>query len=136
MPIISTKKINGGSQYIIVLEEFTTTDATPAVSYSYPIIQSQCVKVQIEYTAYSSDFTLAASGELFSTFVRASGNVSRSSGTGTGGLDGTVQGNFPNAEPKPDLIANTSTNAIDITLTGKASTTIKWHIILNISPYI
>lgn len=113
----------------------STTDAIPTVLYSYPVSTSQCVKARVQYTAYKTDFSLGASGDLFSTFIRASGNISRASGSGTGGLDGTVQGNFPNAEPKPDLVANTSTNAIDVTVTGKASTNITWQIKLTITPY-
>lgn len=113
-----------------------TTDATPTVLYSYPISTSQCVKARVQYTAYKTDFTLGASGDLFSTFARtSSGNIIRVSGTGTSGLDGTVQGNFPNAEPKPDLVANTSTNMIDVTVTGKANTNITWQIKLTITPY-
>lgn len=136
MAQIINNNYNGFLETIISVDEFTTTDATPIVAYSYPIAQSQCVKVKIEYTAYKSDFSLASSGELFSTFVRASaGNIVRSSGSGTGGLDGTTQGNFTNAQPKPDLVANTSTQNIDVTPTGKASTTIKWHFKLTITPY-
>lgn len=114
----------------------STADATPTVLYSFPVSQAQCVKARVQYTAYKTDFTLAASGDLFSTFARATGaNLVRTSGTGTGGLDGIVQGNFPNAEPKPDLVANTSTNSIDVTVTGKAATNITWQIKLTINPF-
>lgn len=121
---------------IVITATGSTADATPTVVYSYPVGQAKCVKVRVEYTAYKTDFTLGASGDLFSTFIRATGgSIVRSSGSGTGGLDGTVQGNFPNAEPRPDLVANTSTNSIDVTLTGKASTNITWQIKLTIIPY-
>lgn len=123
-----------GSSY--TLPAFTTTDATPTIVYSYPIAVSQCVKTKVEYTAYKSDFTLGASGDLFSTFVRSSsGNIVRSSGSGTGGLDGIVQGNFSGTQPKPDLVANTSTQSIDVTLTGKNSITIIWQLKLTFLPY-
>lgn len=114
----------------------STNNASPTVAYSYAVGESKCIKMRVEYTAYKTDFSLGASGDLFSTFIRAAaGNIIRSSGTGTGGLDGIVQGNFPNAEPKPDLVANTSTQSIDVTLTGKASTSITWQIKLTIIPY-
>lgn len=114
----------------------STTDATPSVVYSYPVVEAKCIKCRVEYTAYKTDFTLGSSGDLFSTFIRATGgSIVRSSGSGTGGLDGIVQGNFPNAEPKPDLVANTSTNNIDVTLTGKVATSITWQIKLTIIPY-
>lgn len=113
-----------------------TTDATPTVLYSYPVSASSCVKARVQYTAYKTDYTLGASGDLFSTFARTSnGNIVRVSGAGTGGLDGMVQGNFDNAEPKPDLVANTSTNMIDVTVTGKAGINITWKIKLTITPY-
>lgn len=114
----------------------STTDATPTVLYSYPISISQCVKARVQYTAYKTDFTLGASGDLFSTFARTSGgNIVRVSGSGTGGLDGITQGNFTNAQPKPDLVPNTSTNMVDVTVTGKNATNITWNIKLTITPY-
>lgn len=110
-----------------------TEDATPTVIYSYPVGVNKCIKCKMEYTAYKEDFTTGASGDLFATFLRANGGLSRTGGTGSSGLDGVIQGNFSGSEPKPDLIVNS--NNIDVTLNGKDNTNIIWQVKLTIIPY-
>lgn len=111
-----------------VVESVTTTDATPTVLYSIPLGESRASFIQAKCIALQSDFSAAQSIDIQAGFRRASGgNVIKSTPANNKGFE-VSNGDFAGAVPSLDLVANTGTQTIDVQATGKAATTIKWHI--------
>jgi hypothetical protein len=113
-------------------QSFTTTNNTPTVAFSVPIPAASAAFVQVDFVATNSTFSSAAGGDAEAIFTRtAAGNVVRATGNG-GLLDAaiTLMGNFT-LMPKAEIVANTTTQAADIRLTGIAATTITWTFTIN-----
>lgn len=113
-----------------VPESVTTTDATPTVMYSIPLGVQRASFVQAQLIAIKSDFSAAQAIFLQSAFRRMTGgNVIKATPTNNSGFQAS-NGDFTGIAPKIDLVANTSTQTIDLVVTGKAATTIKWQVVL------
>lgn len=115
-----------------IIDPYQTTNATQQTAYSIPISQNQGAFVTASFAAIQSDFSASAAGTTTAVFLRATGDVARTSTNTNTGLMTTVMGTFPGAEPSLDVVANTSTQSIDFKVTGKASTTINWNIDIQI----
>lgn len=112
----------------IVIDPFQTTDATPTLVYAFPVAQNQGVKVVVDSLALNNTFSAVVSLEdIVSTFLRATGNVARTSVADTSGTQGGVQGNFATPQPSITITANTTNQTIEIKAIGKAATTINWN---------
>lgn len=105
-----------------------TTDNTPTVIASIPVPQNKGYMVDVYCNAFKSDKTAILGGYVIACFNRATGNVARTDATVSKGLIQDLLSNFSNPQPSIDIKANTSTQAIDIEITGKTSTTIDWKL--------
>lgn len=111
-----------------VLERVQTTNATPAVAYSVPLGQGRASFIQAKAIAIQSDFSHSQSLDIQAGFRRASGgNVTKSTPANNRGFL-ISSGDFTGASPDIDLVANTSSQTIDVQITGKAATIINWYI--------
>lgn len=116
----------------VIIDPYQTTNATQSTAYSMPIGQSQGASVTVSFTAINSGFSNIAAGKIEATFLRASGNLSRTAVTSNAGLMQSVLGNFTGTQPSVDIAADTGTNAIDFKVTGKVSATINWNLEIEI----
>lgn len=114
-----------------VFDKATTTNATPLVVASIPLAENRVSRFSLEVVAIKSDYTAAQEMDVVAVFRRAAGgNIARSTNTNGLGLPRLLSGgDFTGIAPSVNLVANTSTQSIDVTVTGKASTTIYWHFI-------
>jgi hypothetical protein len=96
-----------------------TVGAQSKTIVSYPISQNSVVNLMVYFTAVNSAFSLAKTGYLVGTALRATGNVILQSVPiidAVGSLTSTI-----------GLAANTGTQNIDVNITGVLVTTINWH---------
>lgn len=118
---------------IRVLVSSQTTNATPAVVYSIPLGQLRATSAEAHATVIQSDFSKAGSVFCEGVFRRASGgNITRASAN-NGNATPLLRsiGDFAGQMPSIDLVANVGTQSIDVTVIGKAATTLNWHIEIN-----
>lgn len=99
----------------------TTTDATATTVFSFKVGASKHVLITALVLVRKSDYSLSSSQNLTVGFLRGSGNVSRQ-----GSIISNIISNFPVLKPTVDLQANTSTQSIDVVVTGLAATTLVW----------
>ena len=113
---------------IEIPDGYTTTDATTTTAFSISVSTNRVFYIQVRFLYNISDYSAAGLMVLEGTFRRASGNIVRAS-QNSGIIPPIIKssGDFTGQQPSCDLVANTSTNAIDIKITGKASTTINWQ---------
>jgi hypothetical protein len=112
-----------------VFSSVTTTGATPMVAASVGLGESRATYFHARVIALQSDFSALHALNVQAGFRRAvDGDVTRATSGGGAGLPySTSSGDFPGKAPSVDLVANPSTQTIDIVVTGKALTTIHWH---------
>lgn len=112
-----------------VFDKLTTTDATPTVAGSVSLGSGKASYFEVKAFAVQSDFSALQALDVQAGFRRpVGGNVVRATSVGGSGLPYIASsGDFGNKAPTIDLVANTSTQTIDIVVTGKAETTIHWH---------
>lgn len=121
--ITSSGTINQANTYITVKRlcqtQVTTTNSTQTTAFSIAVPQNENYVVKVKILAYQSDYSKSNSGEVLGVFVRGTGNVSR---------DGTLIKNTSGALSGAgiDMVANTSTQAIDIKISGTSATVI-WN---------
>lgn len=112
---------------IRVPEIFQTTNAVQQTAVQIDVPASTAWYIKVRAVAYQSDFSKSASYEEEACFRRASaGNVIRASANG--GVSKPILSALGDFIILPDLdvVANTSSQTIDIKVTGIASTTINW----------
>lgn len=99
--------------------QVTTNNSTQTTAFSISVPQNKNLVIKIRLLAYQSDYSKSNSGEILGVFVRGTGNVSR---------DGTLIKNTSGALSGAgiDLVANTSTQAIDVKISGTSATVI-WN---------
>ncbi len=113
---------------IRVIDSVTTTDATPTVIYSVPLGQGRASFIQAKAVAIRSDFGAMQALDIQAGFRRATGgNVTKATTGSNKGFE-ISNGDFTALEPSINLIANTSSQTIDVQVTGKSANTIKWYI--------
>lgn len=104
-----------------------TTDATPTVVYSIPLIEGRAIFAEARCLAIKSDFSELQVLSLMCGFRRASGgNVTKATSVDNKGF-GISNGDFSVPLPSLNIVANTSAQTVDVEVTGKAATTINWH---------
>lgn len=110
-----------------LIEMVQTADATPTVGYSISLGETRQSFGTFRITAVLPDRSMMSTFKVEAGFRRATGgNVTRiafpqiaTQTDWTGGVS---------TRPSVDVVANTGTQSIDVTLTGKAATTINWYI--------
>ncbi len=107
-----TKKSLGQTQV-------TTNNSTQTTAFSIPVPQNKNMVVKIRLLAYQSDYSKSNSGEILGVFVRGTGDVSRD-GTLIKSTSGALSG------AGIDMIANASTESIDVKISGTSATVI-WN---------
>lgn len=105
----------------IVIE---TNGNTPTVVYSIPVAEYKVAYVEVFAAALENDFSNGAVGKVTRLFGRAGGNV-----TAVGVAQSqVVVTTFANPQPQLNLVANTTTQSIDVVATGKAGLILRWWI--------
>lgn len=99
----------------------STSNATPTVAYSVPLSTAQAVYIDINYINTTAAHTNAMSGEVKGLFYRAAGNITQG-----GSLVSQVINTLALSTATVTIVANTSTQKADITITGIAATTVNW----------
>lgn len=105
-------------------QQVTTNSSTQQTAFSIPVPQNKNMIIKIRMLAYQSDYSKSNSGEVLGVFVRGTGNVSR---------DGTLIKNTSGALSGAgiDMIANTSTQSVDIKISG-TSATVVWNFAIDL----
>lgn len=99
-----------------------TTDATATVVASISVAEVQSVFVKAYFNGRKDDATAAIGREVSGTFRRASGgNV-----TLVGALQGAAQ--TDGVTPAATLVANTTTQTVDLQVTGIAAQNWSWEV--------
>lgn len=113
-----------------VFDSVTTANATPLVAGSVLLGSGRASFFQIKAFAVKSDISALQALNAQAGFRRPSGgNITRATTINGNSLPYLESsGDFGSKSPTIDLVANTSTQAIDIVVTGLAATTIKWYI--------
>lgn len=117
-PTYAKTKINTG--------KVQTTDATATTIFSVPMPASSSCFVNISFACSNAAFTTGlAQTPITGYFLRsAAGNVVSAGTTVAVGLNISLAVN----PPVLTMVANTSTQSIDIKVTGQAATTYNWHV--------
>lgn len=103
------------------LSAITTTNATPTLYFSIPIVQNKAVTLYLEYDAVKTDYTLSTGGYIVCKFTRGTGNIVQQ---GTHITD-IIQG-FNGSKPFVTITANVLTQSIDVSVVGILLTNILW----------
>jgi len=102
----------------------TTTSATPLVVYAHPCPLKSGLVISSYVVGLKSDGTEMIRASVESGFRRAgSGNVAE---VGADSVFGTAEDSA--GTPTVTLVANTTNQTADVTLTGEASKTIYWEV--------
>lgn len=99
----------------------TTTDATPTVIKAISVAADKTISIDVDVIGNKASTATKAAYRLIGSFYRnGSGNVTA--------ISDTVSLTTDEADTDWDvsLVANTSNQTIDVTITGKAATTIAW----------
>lgn len=105
-----------------------TIDATPVVIYSHPVDVHKVAGVEVYVACFEHTMSAGAVARIEGLFHRIAGDLVR---TVAPRVDPIVS-TFANPQPGLTLIANTATQSIDVQATGKAATTLRWHVDLRI----
>lgn len=134
MATVQTLSINDSfSKLLYIIDPYKTNGGTQITAYSIPVSSRTSISVRGEFFCSDVAFGSTAGGNFQATFLRGAGSLARTSGTTASGLISSVLGNFSGtSQPSVDLVANTTSQAIDIKLTGKAGIIIDWHIELTV----
>lgn len=113
---------------IRVFDRVTTTDATPTLAGSVPLGEGRASYFEVKAFAVQSNLGALQAMDCQAGFRRpAGGNIIRATSSGGAGLPYLASsGDYTGASPTINLVANTSTQTIDVMVTGKAGTTINW----------
>lgn len=125
MPQIETGTFTTYSKKRINLDAIQTTNNTPQVVYSIPMTTNQMVFVNVMFSCSDSTWSKGlALSPIAAYFLRATGNITNANTTISIGLNI----NLTLLPPTLTFVVNNTTQAVDITVTGQASTTYNWHI--------
>lgn len=114
---------------IRVFDNVTTTNATPLVAGSVVLGEGRASYFEVKAFCVQSNFGALQAMDVQAGFRRATGgNVIRATSSNGAGLPYLASsGDFTGQSPTIDLVANTSTQTIDIVVKGKSGLTIKWY---------
>lgn len=106
----------------------STSNATPVTLGSIEVAEGQQVSVEVDIQVTKTDFSNYGGQKLIASFARAvSGNVTRTSASDLAAVDTLSEHNF--ASPVAvALVANPSTQKIDIVATPLAATNLKFGV--------
>lgn len=108
-----------------------TVNATPQVAHSFSVATDSVVRIEVRYNCIKDgDYSKVASGKLIQVFTRTSGGglVSTSSDQNKAEV-GNASDNM-STSPSVSLVANTGTNAVDLTIVGTTDT-LDWDFLSN-----
>lgn len=124
--VIKTHTDGRGSGLIVDTVFGSTTTATPLVIASIPVPVLSMINISLRVCGLRSDATEAIRANINSGFRRqAAGNVTEI------GADTAIASAEDSAgTPAVALVANTSAQTVEVQVTGEASKTIHWEVIL------
>lgn len=107
----------------------TTTNNVQQTAFSFVLPPSTAIYIRVDAVVSASDYSSAGFVVQEAVFRRPSvGNIVRA--TGNGGLTLPLiraLNDFVGAAPTMDIVANTTTQSVEVKITGKASTTLRWQ---------
>lgn len=107
-------------------DRVVTTNATPTTGFSIPLGAGKHSFGTFRIIAVKSDISLMSTFYTQAAFRRTSGgNITRVAPPKIDLLSDWT--GATSARPSVDIAANTSTQSIDINVTGQAATTINWY---------
>lgn len=112
-----------------VFDKIATTDDVPTLAGSVVLGEGKASYFEVKAFCTSSGLAELQAMDVQAGFRRpVGGNVTRAtSNNGTGLPYLASSGDFSGKAPTIDLIANTTSQTIDIMVTGKSATTINWY---------
>mgnify|MGYP001568120700 CR=1 FL=1 len=106
-----------------------TTDATPIVVLSHSVGTHKVVGVELYVVCFEHTMSAGAVAWVEGLFHRVAGDLIR---TVAPRIDLVVTA-FGAPQPQVTFVANIGTQSIDVQITGKATTTLRWHLDLLVS---
>lgn len=104
------------------VSDIQTSGATPTLAYTTPVIPTNTVaSIEVWVLSVNSGFTLARTGYVVGTALRASGNVLVQSVPISDLVGALTVGGV-------SFTANTTNQTVEIYVTGIAATTINWRL--------
>lgn len=114
---------------VYTIDPFVTSNGTQTTAFSVALPAGKAASCVCEYVDNNSTSSNASGGFARAVFYRPTGgNVARTSANSSQGLFANLLGNFTGAQPSVDIVANVGTQSIDLKVTGKAATSISWHL--------
>ncbi len=112
-----------------VPDSIQTTNATQATAFSFVLPEGTAIYVRVAAVVVSDTVSNAGYIVEEAVFRRpVGGNITRSTGVGGATLPLIrALNDFTGGAPTMDIVANTSTQSVEIKVTGKASTTLNWY---------
>lgn len=102
----------------------TTTDDTATVVYAHPVAELAGVNITVQTLGLKSDAAESIRSLINSGFMRAAaGNV-----TEVGSDSAIASAKTSSGTPTVTLIANTTNQTVDVTVTGEAAKTFYWEV--------
>jgi hypothetical protein len=116
--------IPGGNQYTRFVDYRSTANATPIINNLFQLPANSVMGVLITVICSNADGTVSGFFQRKCIVKRTTGNTSLSGAVQTIGTD------IVNSSPGSILVeANNTNTSLNLTLTGKASTTIRWTMV-------
>lgn len=110
-----------------VLNPVETLNGETKVIYSIPVHQNSAISAEIQFFTFDvKNFNVGAFGTLKGMLTRGLG------GPTVIGTKLDPIHNFTAPVPSINFVLNTSTQAIDVTVTGKVGITLHWHVELTV----
>lgn len=131
---VSMSKYNTYSIGQYYLDPFQTTDGSQQTIASLPVKQNQYVSIlSFEASGYVTDFSDTVEANLQAAFLRANGNIARTSSSNASGLIRNIFTSLGLLNTiNLDAVANIGTQSIDFKVTGQGSKTINWNFLFTI----
>lgn len=122
--IVDSSQIVSVAANPIYIPKVTTTNKNPFLAYSIPVGINKRYGIIVRVNASVQDFSDLYGGIVSKQFIRGTGNISSQ--------DDEMRQTQGNLKVELDIVANTTTNSIDIILKGKDGVTIDWDLTLDV----
>lgn len=121
--LVSTLRLSGGTTGAVLVAPttVTTTNATPAVNWSYTLPANSSLTAIILIDAVQTD-----GSNQFTRVVHASASRAGAGAILSGGPTNIIAGINTFAVTRPSITIGVSSNDIQLTITGKAATNVRW----------
>lgn len=110
-----------------------TVDGNSLTVTTIPLPPGKAMRIVADIFCCDASVSNVAGGRTEGMFYRpVAGNVTRTNAGVAAGLISNILGTFVSPQPSVDLSPNTTSQGIDVNITGKLSATINWFIELTV----